>query len=107
MRVRVDALEAPAARVHPAIRAFFERTRGLLGSAGLDASPPSMDAPPELIAVPAPQAAPPSSGPASETVRSAEQAGVTKASTVQTATRERDRGEQEDVMSDSEGKAAR
>lgn len=57
--IRMQVLEIARGKARPGhdlCRAFFERTRGLLGSAGLDASPPSMDAPPELIAVPEPQA---------------------------------------------------
>jgi 2-dehydropantoate 2-reductase len=39
---------------HDLCRSFFERTRALLGNAGLDASPPSMDAPPQVVEVASP-----------------------------------------------------
>jgi 2-dehydropantoate 2-reductase len=59
--IRMQVLEIARGKAKPGhdlCRAFFERTRGLLGGAGLDASPPSVDAPPEIIAVPEPPTMP-------------------------------------------------
>ena len=52
--VRMQVLEIARGEARPShdlCRSFFERTRALLGSAGLDASPPSMGEPPQVIDV--------------------------------------------------------